>query len=77
MFYGTTVMGLVTRSVIGFSLHIGHNIPHIGQLLPDVWVDGKKLYQYMTEVDEEKQGYMLTYQKLFDPYEYMKTTPLL
>jgi hypothetical protein len=75
MFYGTIVMGLVTRSVTGFSLHVEHtNIPrHIGQLLPDIWVDGKKLYQYRTQIDEERQRYVLTNQMpLFDPYQYME-----
>ena len=65
-------MGLITRSIIGFSLHVEHNMSHIGQLLPDIWVDGKKLYQYRTQDDEARQRYMLTYQKLFDPYQYVE-----
>ena len=73
MFYGTIVMGLVTRSITKFSLHVGSiNTPHNGQSLPDIWVDGKKLYQYRTKVDEGRQRYMLTYEKLFDPYQYME-----
>ena len=70
MFYSNFVMGLITRSITEFSL--GLNTPHIGQLLPDIWVDGKKLYQYQRLDDGEGQGYMLTCDKMsvLDPYEY-------
>ena len=71
MFYHETVMELVTRSITNFS-HIGHNTPHIEQRLPDIWVEGKKLYQYRPLDDEEGQGYLLTYGMLpmLDPYQY-------
>lgn len=71
-FYEEIVIGLVTRSITDFSLHVGHNIPHIGQLLPDIWVYGEKLFQYQTlgGDDGERQSYKLTYQKLLDPYHY-------
>jgi hypothetical protein len=74
MFYSTFVVALAIRSITGFSLYTGIDIdiPHIGQLLPDIWVDGKRLYQYQTHADEEREGYMLTYQKTFDPYQYME-----
>ena len=68
-------MGLVTSSVTGFSLHAGPtNIQHNGQLLPDIWVDGKKLYHYRTNVCEDRQRYVLSYEKLLDPYQYMELT---
>ena len=88
LFYRKTVIGLVTRSITEFSLHFGHNTittthTHIRQqlLLPDIWVDGKKLYQYQTTFmlnDRERQRYMLTYDKLLDPYEYVEDfTPVI
>lgn len=69
-FYEEIVIKLVTRSITDFSL--GHNIPHIGHLLPDIWVYGEKLFQYQTlgGDDGERQSYKLTYQKLLDPYHY-------
>ena len=74
MIYRKTVIGLITRSITEFSLHVGHNTtPQL--LLPDIWVDGKKLYQYQTlttqdNVNGERQRYMLTYDKPpSDPYE--------
>ena len=76
MFYTQAVIGLVTRSITEFSLHAGHSNTdtHIQQLLlPDIWVDGKKLYQYRTTLekdDGERQRYQLTYDKLLDPYEF-------
>ena len=71
MFYGTIVTELVTRSITEFSLCVGHDIMHAGQLLPDIWV-GKELYQYQTLDDGERQGYMLTFHdKLLDPYQYV------
>lgn len=78
MCYHETVRGLVTRSITDseFSLHVGHNTntntPHVGQCLPDIWVDGKELYQYQTLDDEDGQGYMLTYcmLQMSDPYKY-------
>ena len=78
MFYGKVVVRLVTRSITGFSLHVGHNIPHIRQLLSDIWVDGK-LYQYQTLDGEERQRYKLTYQKpeLFGPYQYLEEDSIL
>ena len=72
MFYRETVMGLVTRSITEFLLHDGHNTPHIGQLLPDIWVDGKKLYQFQLLDGGERRRYMLTYDMLLDPYEYVE-----
>ena len=76
-FYREIVIGLVTRSITEFSLHAGHSTTdtHIGQLLPDIWIDGKELYQYRTklEMDEgERQRYTLTYGKLLDPYEFVE-----
>ena len=76
-FYREIVIGLVTRSITEFSLHAGHSTTdtHIGQLLPDIWIDGKELYQYRTtlEMDEgERQRYTLTYDKLLDPYEFVE-----
>ena len=69
-FYRRTVIGLVTRSITEFSLHVGHN-PQL--LLPDIWVDGDKLYQYRTMLDDGKrQRYMLTYDELLDPYDYVE-----
>ena len=69
--YRRIVMELVTRSITEFSLHVGHDsIPHIGQLLPDIWVSGMKLYQYQTPDDGERHGYKLTYHKPLDPYQY-------
>jgi hypothetical protein len=77
MLYRKTVIGLVTRSITEFSLHTTSTTDtHIGQLLlPDIWVDGKKLYQYLTILrldDGERQRYTLTYDKLLDPYEYVE-----
>ena len=77
-FYREIVIGLVTRSITEFSLHAGHGTTdtYIGQLLlPDIWIDGKKLYQYRTtlEMDEgERQRYTLTYDKPLDPYEFVE-----
>ena len=59
-FYDQTVKRLVTRSITGFLLHVGQNTLHIRQLLPDIWVDGKELYQYQTPDDGEGHRYMLT-----------------
>ena len=67
-FYPKSVIELIARSITQFSLHIGHNMhntSHIEQLLLDIWLDGKKLFQY-----GERQRYMLIYDKLSDPYEY-------
>ena len=65
-------MGSITRSITEFSLPDGHDTPHIGRLLPDIWVDRKELYQYQTPNDEERQRYLLTYRKLLDPYQYIE-----
>ena len=69
MFYHKTVIGLVTRSITEFSINAGHNTtPQL--LLPDFWVDGKKLYQYQTLItlgDAERRRY-----KLLDPYEHVE-----
>ena len=74
MGYHETVMELVRYSINQFSLQVGdnHDTPHIGQIPPDIWVDGKKLYKYQTLENEEGQGYMLTYGILpmLDPYRY-------
>ena len=67
MFYRKIVMGLVTCSITEFSRH---NTPRIGQFLPDIWVDGRKLYQYQTLYNGEGQRYVLVYHKLLDPYQY-------
>ena len=74
MSYDKIVMGLITRSVTEFSLHDRHNTPYIGQLLPDIWVDRKELYQYQTVTldDGERQRYVLIYRKLLDPYLYIE-----
>ena len=76
MFYHNIVMGLVTRSISDFSLHVGYgDVPHIGGLLlPDIWVAGKKLYQCQTSDydDGGRRRYSLTYQKLLDPYRYVE-----
>ena len=72
MLYDEIFMGLITCSITEFSLHDGNNTRHIGQLLPDIWVDRKKLYQYQTLDGEERQRYMLTYQRLLDPYIYIE-----
>ena len=79
MFYRKTVIGLVTRSITEFSINAGHNTtPQL--LLPDFWVDGKKLYQYQTLItlgDAERRRYTPTYDKLLDPYEHVENfTPL-
>ena len=78
LLYRKTVIELVTRSITEFSLHAGHSNTdtHIQQLLlPDIWVDGKKLYQNWTTIkmdDGERQRYTLTYDKLLDPYEFIE-----
>ena len=83
MSYDKIVMGLITRSITEFSLHDGHNTPRIGQLLPDINVHGKKLYQYQTLDDEERRRYILTYYDIpsrLGPYEYLveeDVTPVL
>ena len=64
-------MELITRSITEFSLHDGHNTPHIGQLLPDIWVHRKELYQYKKLEGEERQRYVRTYQTPLDPYLYI------
>jgi len=73
MFYRKTVTGLITRSITEFSINVEHNTtPKL--LLPDIWVDGKKLYQYQTlttQDDGQRLRYMLTYDKLLEPYEYV------
>ena len=77
-FYREIVIGLITRSITEFSLHAGHGTTdtYIGQLLlPDIWIDGKKLYQYRTTLkmdDGERQRYTLTHDKLLDPYEFVE-----
>ena len=68
--YRRTVIGLVARSISEFSLHVGHNTTP--QLLPDIWVDEKKLYQYRYQTtldDGERRRYMLTFDEPLDPYE--------
>ena len=73
LFYRKTVIGLVTRSITEFSLHVGHSTTP--QLLPDIWVDGKKLYQYRYQTtldDGERRRYMLTFDEPLDPYESVK-----
>jgi hypothetical protein len=79
MFYRKTVIGLITRSIAEFSLHVGHKtIPQL--LLPDIWVDGKKLYHSSTTLDDgERRRYMLSYDKLLDRYEDVErnVTPLV
>ena len=72
-------MGLITRSITEFLLHDGHtsNAPHIGQLPPDIWADGKKLYQYQTLDGGERQRYVLTYDMLLDPYENAEVVPFI
>ena len=82
LFYRKTVIGLVTRSITQFSIHVGRNTTSTPQLLlPDIWVDGKKLFQYRTLItpdDGERRGYMLSYDKLLDPYECVEDfTPLI
>jgi hypothetical protein len=60
-FYDDVVMELVERSVTDFSRQIGGNRPQSsGQILPDIWVGGKKLYQYQTLDDGVGQMYKLT-----------------
>ena len=74
MHYCKTVIGLVTRSITEFSLHVGHNTTP-QPLLPGIWVDEKTLYQYQTPTildDGERQRYLLTYENLLDPYEDVK-----
>ena len=78
LFYRKRVVELVARSITEFSLslHVEHNntTPHIGQLLlPDIWDNGKILYRYQAiPYDGERQRYMLIYDKLWDPYEYVE-----
>ena len=77
MFYRKPVIGLVTRSITEFSINVEHNTPP-HRLLPDIWVDGKRLYQYQTLTtlgDGERWRYMLTYysDNLLAPYEYDKS----
>ena len=69
MLYRRTVIGLITRSITEFSFYVGHNTTP--QLLPDIWVDGKKLYQYryQTTLDDERRRYVLTFDEPLDPYE--------
>ena len=68
MSYSRTVIELVTRSITEFSLHVGHNTtPQL--LLPDIWVDGKKLYQATLD-DGERRRYRLTHDEPFGPYDY-------
>ena len=68
--YRRTVIELVTRRITEFSLHEGHNTtPQL--LLPDIWVDGKKLYQYQTTLgDGERRRYKLTFGELLGDYGY-------
>ena len=78
--YHTIAIGLVTRSITEFSLHGRYDALHrdIGQLLPDIWVAGDKLYQYQTLDDEERQRYVLTYHDLMsDPYLYVDDPTLV
>jgi len=66
-------MRLIARSITEISIHDGHKTPHIGQKLPDIWVNRKELYQYQAMNDEERQKYVLTYycdQNPLDPYPY-------
>jgi hypothetical protein len=72
MFYHNIVTELVERSVTDFSLQVGGNRPHSGQILPDIWVGGKKLYQYQTLDDGVGQRYKLTYRPLLGPYKYLE-----
>jgi len=74
MVYHKTVIGLVTRSITELSINVGHNTTS-QHLLPDFWVDGKKLYQYQTLTtleDEERWRYVLTYDKLLNLNEYVE-----
>ena len=78
--YRKTVVGLVTRSITEYSLHVGHNLntttPQL--LLPDIWFDRKKLYQYQTPTtldDGERRRYMLSYDKPLDPYAFVDFYP--
>ena len=70
MFYCKTVVGLITRSIIEFTIDAGHNTTTPQPLLPDIWVEGKKLYQHQTLDNGERRRYLLTYDKLLDPYEF-------
>ena len=71
-FYPKSVIELITRSITEFSLHVGSNTSQrIEQRLPDIWVDEKKLFQYQTLDDGERQRYMQIYDRLSDPYEYV------
>ena len=78
LLYRKIVVELVTRSITKFSFHAGHSTTEtqIEQLLlPDIWVDGKKLYQYRTTLkmdDGGRQRYTLTHDKLLDPYEFVE-----
>ena len=76
MLYHNAVMGLVTRSISNFSLHVGHDdtpLHSISGILPDIWVDGKKLYQCQTlEDDGGRWRYSLSFQELLDPYRYVE-----
>ena len=77
MFYRKTVIGLITRSITEFSINVNTS----QHLLPDIWVDGKKLYQFQTltiQDDGERWRYMLTRDKLLDPYECVENfTPFI
>ena len=67
-------MPLIECSVAGFSLHGGDG-SRLWRIPPDIWVDGKKLYQYRTTLkmdDGERQRYTLTHDKLLDPYEFVE-----
>ena len=66
MSYRRTVIELVARSITEFSLPVGHNTtPQL--LLPDIWVDRNKLYQYQTTLnDGERRRYKLTFGELLN-----------
>ena len=73
MFDRNIVVELATRSITEFSLHVGNSGPHFGHIPPDIWVGEKKLYQYQTLDDGERQRYKLTYDNsLSDPYQYVE-----
>ena len=82
VFYRKDIIGLVTRSITEFSIDVEHNTTP-QPLLPLIWVDGKKLYQYQTLTtpdDGKRWRYMLTYDsdKLLNPYEFVENfTPLI
>ena len=73
-FHVDAVMQFIEHSVTAFSLQIGGIELQSRQILPDLWIDGKKLYRYQPLDGGVTQSYQLSYHKppqshVYDEYK--------